>query len=114
MNPNKSFEGSTALHYAALVDSFDTVKVLLDHGANPSIKNELGYTAYDYVTSSKIRYLPENPAMGELLKKAMADYEERKREEVEEEVVEERKWVPLEMRLHENIIGQDVAVNAVA
>ena len=103
LNPNRSFEGSTALHYAALVDSFNTVKVLLEKGADPLIKNVLGHTAYDYVR-------PENPAMGQLLKKGMADYEERKKEEE----LEERRRFPLEMRLHENIIGQDVAVNAVA
>lgn len=103
LNPNRSFEGSTALHYATLVDSFNTVKVLLDKGANPLIKNVLGHTASDYVR-------PENDAMRQLLKKGMADYAEKK--QVEE--LEERRRFPLEKRLHESITGQNVAINAVA
>lgn len=103
LNPNRSFEGSTALHYAALVDSFNAVKVLLEKGADPLIKNVLGHTAFDYARA-------ENPAMAELLKKGMVDYAIRK----QEEELEERRRFPLEKRLHENIIGQNVAINAVA
>ena len=103
LNPNRSFEGSTALHYAALVDSYNTVKVLLEKGADPTVKNVLNHTAADYVRM-------ENDAMRELLKKGMADFAKRK----QEEELEERRRFPLEKRLHENIIGQDVAINAVA
>jgi len=103
LNPNRSFEGSTALHYAALVDSYNTVKVLLEKGADPTVKNVLNHTAADYVRM-------ENDAMRELLKKGMADFTKRK----QEEELEERRRFPLEKRLHENIIGQDVAINAVA
>ena len=103
LNPNRSFEGSTALHYATLVDSYNTVKVLLEKGADPLVKNVLGQTASDYVRL-------ENAAMRELLKKGMADFTKKK----QEEELEERRRFPLEKRLHENIIGQDVAINAVA
>ena len=103
LNPNRSFEGSTALHYAALVDSFKTVKILLEKGADPLIKNVLGHTASDYVREN-------NDTMRKLLEKGMADYEKRR----QEADLEERRRFPLENRLHENIIGQNVAINAVA
>ena len=103
LNPNRSFEGSTALHYATLVDSYNTVKVLLEKGADPLVKNVLGHTASDYVRV-------ENNAMRDLLQKGMADFKKKK----QEEELEERRRFPLEKRLHENIIGQDVAINAVA
>jgi len=49
VDPNASFEGFTAMHYATLFDSSNTVKVLLEKGANPSIRNALGHTPMDYV-----------------------------------------------------------------
>jgi len=103
LNPNRSFEGSTAMHYATLVDSSNTVKVLLEKGANPLIKNALGHTPMDYVRE-------ENETLKTLLKKGSDEYSKRKAEEE----LEERRRFPLEKRLHENIIGQNVAINAVA
>ena len=34
--------GLTALHYAARRGDMEIVELLLEHGANPSIKNDLG------------------------------------------------------------------------
>ena len=76
---------------------------MLEKGADPLIKNVLGHTASDYVREN-------NDTMRKLLEKGMADYEKR-RQEAE---LEERRRFPLENRLHENIIGQNVAINAVA
>ena len=40
--------GSTALHYAVQRGDVDCVNLLLENGANPSIKNDLGKTPVDY------------------------------------------------------------------
>jgi hypothetical protein len=40
--------GSTALHYAVQRGDVDIVNLLLEHGADPSIKNDLGKTPVDY------------------------------------------------------------------
>ena len=40
--------GSTALHYAVRRGDVDVVNILLRHGADPTIKNDLGKTPYDY------------------------------------------------------------------
>lgn len=103
LNPNRSFEGSTAMHYATLVDSINTVKVLLDRGASPFIKNALGHLPIDYARE-------ENEELRKLLVEGGKNYTKRK----QEEELEERRRFPLEKRLHENIIGQNVAINAVA
>ena len=40
--------GSTALHYAVQRGDVDIVNLLLEHGADPSIKNDLGKSPVDY------------------------------------------------------------------
>ena len=40
--------GSTALHYAVQRGDVDIVNILLSHGADPTIKNDLGKTPLDY------------------------------------------------------------------
>jgi len=40
--------GSTALHYAVKLGDADIVDLLLRHGADPTIKNDLGKTSVDY------------------------------------------------------------------
>ena len=41
--------GATPLHLAAKKGLVDNVRVLLEHGADPNIKNADGYTALDFV-----------------------------------------------------------------
>jgi ankyrin repeat protein len=40
--------GSTPLMMAAMYGTFDAVKLLLDAGADPSLKNALGLSAIDF------------------------------------------------------------------
>ncbi|KAK7155961.1 hypothetical protein R3I94_006128 [Phoxinus phoxinus] len=101
LSSRASFRGCSALHYAALADDLRTVRILLDAGANPTLKNELGHTPLTYAKEGE---------MLALLKESQNAFAEaqRKRE------AEERRRFPLERRLKEHIIGQEGAINTVA
>ncbi|XP_077197255.1 mitochondrial disaggregase [Paroedura picta] len=100
LNNRASFKGCTALHYAVLADDFPSVKMLLDAGANPLQRNEMGHTAVDYAREGEVM---------KLLKASQTKFQEeqRKRE------IEERRRFPLEQRLREHIIGQESAIATV-
>ncbi|KAH0625351.1 hypothetical protein JD844_033885 [Phrynosoma platyrhinos] len=57
LNNRASFKGCTALHYAVLADDFPTVKLLLDGGANPLQRNEMGHTPMDYAREGEVMKL---------------------------------------------------------
>lgn len=101
LSSRASFRGCSALHYAVLADDLRTVRMLLDAGANPLQKNELGHTPLTYAKEGE---------MLTLLKESQNTHaeEQRKRE------AEERRKFPLERRLKEHIIGQEGAINTVA
>ncbi|KAG1944196.1 caseinolytic peptidase B protein homolog [Pimephales promelas] len=101
LSSRASFRGCSALHYAALADDLRTVRILLDAGADPTLKNELGHTPLTYAKEGE---------MLTLLKESQNTFAEaqRKRE------AEERRRFPLERRLKEHIIGQEGAINTVA
>uniref|UniRef100_A0A9J7XRF0 ClpB family mitochondrial disaggregase n=1 Tax=Cyprinus carpio carpio TaxID=630221 RepID=A0A9J7XRF0_CYPCA len=96
LSSRASFRGCSALHYAALTDDLRTVRMLLDAGANPLQKNELGHTPLTYAKEGET---------ATLLKEAQNT---QKRE------AEQRRKFPLERRLKEHIIGQEGAINTVA
>lgn len=60
LNSRASFKGFTALHYAVLTDDLELMKMLLDHGADPLLENELGHRAYEYCTTSETKKLLES------------------------------------------------------
>lgn len=101
LSSRASFRGCSALHYAALADDLRSVRMLLDAGANPLQKNELGHTPLTYAREGE---------MATLIKEAQNTFAEvqRKRE------AEERRKFPLERRLKEHIIGQEGAIHTVA
>ncbi|XP_074996560.1 mitochondrial disaggregase isoform X2 [Calonectris borealis] len=100
LNIRANFKGCTALHYAVLADDYLTVKLLLDGGASPLQKNEMGHTPLDYAREGDIM---------SLLKASEAKFQEEQRRRE----VEERRRFPLEQRLKEHIIGQESAIATV-
>uniref|UniRef100_H9GDK9 Clp ATPase C-terminal domain-containing protein n=1 Tax=Anolis carolinensis TaxID=28377 RepID=H9GDK9_ANOCA len=57
LNNRASFKGCTALHYAVLADDYPTVKLLLEGGANPLQRNEMGHTPMDYAREGEVTKL---------------------------------------------------------
>jgi len=49
-NVNATFQGFTALHYAALLNNIESLKVLMNHGADPNLKSVSGHKPIDLVT----------------------------------------------------------------
>ncbi|KYO49179.1 caseinolytic peptidase B protein-like protein [Alligator mississippiensis] len=100
LNNRATFRGCTALHYAVLSNDYGTVRLLLEGGANPLQKNEMGHTPLDYAREGEVM---------KLLKASETKFQEeqRKRE------LEERRRFPLEQRLKEHIIGQESAIATV-
>ncbi|XP_006038318.3 caseinolytic peptidase B protein homolog [Alligator sinensis] len=97
LNNRATFRGCTALHYAVLSNDYGTVRLLLEGGANPLQKNEMGHAPLDYAREGEVM---------KLLKASETKFQEeqRKRE------LEERRRFPLEQRLKEHIIGQESAI----
>lgn len=60
LNSRATFKGFTSLHYAVLTDDVNLIKVLLDHGADPLIENDLGHRAYEYCDTDETRRLLES------------------------------------------------------
>lgn len=101
LNLRANFRGCTALHYAALADDLESVKILLESGANPLKSNDYGRLPQDYA---------RDPQMKAMLKKYSQVYQDLKKQQE----MEERRKYPLEMRLKENIVGQESAITTVA
>ena len=93
--------GFTALHYAALSDDFESIKILLEGGADPTVKDSSGHLAYEYVKSEPTKkYIQSYSLSFEKTKRARES--------------EERRKYPIEQRFKEVIVGQEGAINAVA
>jgi len=103
LNSSADFRGFTALHYAVLSDSKQTVSVLLKNGADPRVKNHTGHRAVEYARG-------DGDEIQVLLKQAERQAEDNQKEEE----ARERALYPLEQRLKENIIGQENAITTVA
>ncbi|XP_073404576.1 mitochondrial disaggregase isoform X2 [Dendrobates tinctorius] len=100
LNNRTSFRGCTALHYAVLMDDYGTVRALLEAGADPMQKNEMGHTPLDYAREGELK---------RMLKEWESKFQvaQRKRE------LEERRRFPLEQRLRQHIVGQEGAIATV-
>ena len=101
LSRNADFSGFTPLHYAALSDDFECIKLLLEAGADPTVTDKGGHLAEEYM------YRDAN-------KKLVRSYAKTFAERKKTRELEERKKYPLEKRFHEVIVGQEGAINAVA
>ncbi|XP_075448913.1 mitochondrial disaggregase isoform X2 [Ascaphus truei] len=100
LNNRASFRGCTALHYAVLSDHYGTVTELLEGGASPLQRNDMGHTAVDYAREGE-------------LKKLLKGWETKFQDEQRKRELEERRRFPLEQRLKEHIVGQESAIATV-
>lgn len=67
-----SFLGTTALHYACLASSLETIKVLMESHANPNLENEFGHLPVEYLNDEDpkiVLFIPE-------FEKYCAEYDE--------------------------------------
>eukprot|EP01137_Pigoraptor_chileana_P011897 Opistho-2@63503 len=111
IDPRRSFVGFTALHYAVLVDALPIVRLLLEGGADPLVKDHEGHTPIDY-TDPASEAAPGSVAAK--IRQLLSDYEGKAKEEKERRDKEMRRKYPLEQRLKERIIGQLEPIHAVA
>lgn len=101
VHPHVASEGMTALHYAALFGLDDIVAVLLEHGADPTLKTKGGHTPADCAAEPRLQKL-----LREHDKKFVAAQEEDARRKRTEN--------PLHVQLKKHIIGQDAPIDAVS
>lgn len=101
LHRNANFSGFTPLHYAVLGDSLACIRLLVNAGADPTLKDSSGHQAIEYAGSTNIK---------DFLQDKMKTYAKEK----EKREIEERRRYPLEMRLRENIVGQEGAILTVA
>lgn len=92
--------------YAVLGDNADIVRLLLDHGANPLLKNDDGHAAKEYVD---VGTTPNADTVRELLESSEVAYAVR----AEEEEKEQRRRYPFEQRISARIVGQTGAIRTV-
>ncbi|PSN55211.1 Caseinolytic peptidase B protein [Blattella germanica] len=88
--------GFTALHYAVLLDELETAKVLLEGGADPTVRNAAGKCPEDYCSSDETR---------PVLLRYKDQFLEREKSE--------RRKFPLEQRLRTEMVGQEGPIVAV-
>lgn len=101
LSERQNFIGFTALHYAALSDDFETIQLLLNAGADPTVADSTGHYAHEYTGRE---------SNANFIHSSMQTFNERQKT-LE---AEERRKYPLEQRFKEVIIGQEGAINAVA
>ncbi|XP_015758771.1 PREDICTED: caseinolytic peptidase B protein homolog [Acropora digitifera] len=77
LNQRANFSGFTPLHYAALSDSHECVRRLIDAGADPTLKDSTGYSAVDYAGSPKIKEFWNGKMETGFIRLDMSEYQEK-------------------------------------
>uniref|UniRef100_A0A8C0J021 ClpB family mitochondrial disaggregase n=1 Tax=Chelonoidis abingdonii TaxID=106734 RepID=A0A8C0J021_CHEAB len=77
LNNRASFKGCTTLHYAVLADDYVTVKLLLDGGASPLQRNEMGHTPLDYARDGEVMKLLKASETKGFIRLDMSEFQER-------------------------------------
>ena len=57
-----SYSGFTPLHYAVISDDIAIIRLLLSHGADPTVEDRRGLTPVDYCTNEDVRILLKDHA----------------------------------------------------
>ena len=117
IRPDAVTSGCTALHYAVIVmpDNYELIEMLLQHGADPSIRNEAGHDVFDYLDEESVANA--SPGVREKMKNVVNLLQNAKSKKEAERVMREkelRKRFPLESRLKKYIIGQKDPISAVS
>ncbi|KAJ9589778.1 hypothetical protein L9F63_027964, partial [Diploptera punctata] len=93
-----TYYGFTALHYAAIADEEETVKILLERGADPTIETETGTRPHSYATTD----------VRQLLLQHVAKFDDTRREKGALKTISY-----LEQKIRQHIIGQDYPIKIV-
>lgn len=93
---HKDFYGWTALMAAAREGRTSTIAILLDFGADPSLKDDHGKTAADYARKMNYHAIAENldKAQSEIIQKRARAQETEEREAVKKQVNNLQKNAP--------------------
>ncbi|XP_055330819.1 caseinolytic peptidase B protein homolog [Paramacrobiotus metropolitanus] len=101
LNMKTTFSGCTALHYAVLANDVPTIKALLEAGADPQAEMDRGHKPTDFAKDQHVTAL-------------LKDYDEKFKYRRDQQKAEERRRFPLEQRIKQHLVGQDVAISLVA
>lgn len=105
ISPLADTSGFTPLHYAVIIGDMEMIKLLLSHGADPTIKNAEGHPPKDYFDAED-----QPQALLKLLEQAEEDYAHMQLQKKKEL----RRKNPLEERLRKVIVGQLGPINSVS
>ncbi|KAI7865338.1 P-loop containing nucleoside triphosphate hydrolase protein [Spinellus fusiger] len=121
LDPYRDYRDSTALHYAVILCNPVVIKLLLDHMANPLMRNERGLTPRDYLYYVQRFTGERNVDIEKLLHERENSYsedkdayEKKKRDEKLQREKEYRRKHPLEGTLKSRIVGQLGPTHALA
>lgn len=59
INHYVNYSGFTGLHYAVVIDDETLIKYLLEHGADPTLENNRGYTPANYCVNERVKVMLE-------------------------------------------------------
>ncbi|KAI8343047.1 P-loop containing nucleoside triphosphate hydrolase protein [Chlamydoabsidia padenii] len=119
--PYRDYRDYTALHYAVIICNPTVVSLLLDHMADPLVRNSNGLTPREYLYHVE-RFTGEHNSEIDVMLRGKeqsfaADkeaHEERQRKEQAKQEKEYRKQHPLEDALKNRIVGQLGPIHALA
>ncbi|CAF1107503.1 unnamed protein product [Didymodactylos carnosus] len=99
LSSRATFKGFTPLHYAVLMDNIEIVQLLIEYNGNLLLENEQGHLPSAYALAHR--------------KDLLLLYEKSAQKLHEQRMRDERRKRPLEVRIKENIIGQNHAISTV-